>query len=146
MDALNTPVAERQFRHDLATKESVMNHPSYVLLYVKSPLESAKFYQKLLETEPVELSPTFALFVLSSGLKLGLWDTSTVLPATQNAVPCGELGMTVADRAALDTTCKTWESQGLEIVQQPTDMGFGYTFVALDPDDHRLRVFAPSNI
>ena len=25
----------------------------------------------------------------------------------------------------------------------PTAMDFGFTFVALDPDGHRLRVFAP---
>ena len=26
----------------------------------------------------------------------------------------------------------------------PTDMDFGHTFVALDPDGHRLRVFSPA--
>jgi hypothetical protein len=29
-------------------------------------------------------------------------------------------------------------------VQPPTDMDFGRTFVALDPDGDRLRVFAPA--
>jgi hypothetical protein len=31
----------------------------------------------------------------------------------------------------------------LKIAQAPTAMDFGMTFVALDPDGHRLRVFAP---
>jgi len=33
---------------------------------------------------------------------------------------------------------------GLVIVQAPTEMDFGYTFVASDPDGYRLRVFSPS--
>jgi len=28
------------------------------------------------------------------------------------------------------------------VAQKPVDMDFGHTFVALDPDGHRLRVFA----
>ena len=35
------------------------------------------------------------------------------------------------------------KASGLPIVQKPTAMDFGHTFVALDPDGHRLRVFAP---
>ena len=38
----------------------------------------------------------------------------------------------------------TWVAKGLAVIQTPTDMDFGHTFVALDPDGHRLRVFAPS--
>jgi predicted enzyme related to lactoylglutathione lyase len=29
-------------------------------------------------------------------------------------------------------------------LQQPTDIDFGRTFVGLDPDGHRLRVFSAS--
>jgi hypothetical protein len=36
-----------------------------------------------------------------------------------------------------------WIACGLRIVQEPVDLDFGYTFTALDPDGHRLRVFAP---
>jgi predicted enzyme related to lactoylglutathione lyase len=32
----------------------------------------------------------------------------------------------------------------MKIVQPPTRMEFGYTCTALDPDGHRLRVFAPA--
>jgi predicted enzyme related to lactoylglutathione lyase len=32
---------------------------------------------------------------------------------------------------------------GVAIAQKPVEMDFGYTFTALDPDGHRLRVFAP---
>jgi hypothetical protein len=40
---------------------------------------------------------------------------------------------------------RSWAARGLSIIQSPVAMDFGYTFVALDPDAHRLRVFAPSN-
>jgi predicted enzyme related to lactoylglutathione lyase len=36
-----------------------------------------------------------------------------------------------------------WQKKGVEIVQRPTQMDFGWTFAAVDPDGHRVRVFAP---
>ena len=36
------------------------------------------------------------------------------------------------------------QKRGIEILQKPTRMDFGFTFVGLDPDGHRLRVFAPA--
>jgi hypothetical protein len=30
------------------------------------------------------------------------------------------------------------------VLQRPVDLDFGRTFVVLDPDGHRLRVFAPA--
>jgi len=44
----------------------------YFLLYVDSPATSANFYSRLLDKPPVELNPTFALFSLDQGVKLGL--------------------------------------------------------------------------
>ena len=39
---------------------------------------------------------------------------------------------------------EAWVSRGVTIAQAPTDLDFGRTFVALDPDGHRLRVFRPA--
>ncbi|HFU1570938.1 TPA: drug:proton antiporter, partial [Serratia liquefaciens] len=39
-----------------------MTTPNMTLLYVDNPEKSAIFYRHLLGQEPVELSPTFALF------------------------------------------------------------------------------------
>jgi predicted enzyme related to lactoylglutathione lyase len=50
----------------------------------------------------------------------------------------------VPDNAAVDQTHADWRERGLKVAQPPTDMEFGRTFVALDPDGHRLRVFAPA--
>lgn len=123
-----------------------MANDSYLLLYVNDPAASARFYAALLEQEPVEAHPGFALFVLPSGLALGLWRRSEVTPPAQatdeGAEPGAELGFKLADAAAVDATCAAWRARGAEIVLPPVDLDFGRSFVARDPDGHRLRVFA----
>ena len=121
-----------------------MPDPNFVLLYVDNPPSSAAFYADLLGKQPVESSPTFAMFALASGVMLGLWSRASVEPAVTSAAGSGELAIAVANRDAVETTHADWTRRGLEIAQEPTDMDFGFTFLALDPDGHRLRVFAPS--
>jgi catechol 2,3-dioxygenase-like lactoylglutathione lyase family enzyme len=121
-----------------------MSDPSYIIFYVNSPTTSAAFYTDLLGRSPVEASPNFALFVLESGVKLGLWARHTVAPAASATGGGGELAFTEADADAVWQRHAEWHSRGLGIAQAPTAMDFGYTFVALDPDGHRLRVFAPA--
>jgi catechol 2,3-dioxygenase-like lactoylglutathione lyase family enzyme len=117
---------------------------NFVLLYVDDPAASARFYAGLLDAEPIEASPTFAMFALRSGVMLGLWSRHTVEPAATAAGGGAEIAMTVSDAAAVDSTCADWRERGLTILQQPVDLDFGRTFVALDLDGHRLRVFAPA--
>lgn len=121
-----------------------MPSPNFILLYVDSPEKSSAFYSALLECLPIESSPTFALFALDKGLMLGLWSRHTVEPAASAAGGGGEIAFTVDDAASVDATHADWRRRGLKILQVPTDMDFGRTFVALDPDGHRLRVFWPS--
>jgi catechol 2,3-dioxygenase-like lactoylglutathione lyase family enzyme len=121
-----------------------MSDPNFILLYVDSPAASTAFYADLLGHPPVEASPTFAMFALSSGVMLGLWARHTVEPAAAARGGGSELAFTVADAGAVHTLHADWSKRGLTIAQKPTDMDFGHTFVALDPDGHRLRVFAPS--
>ena len=120
-----------------------MPSPNFVLLYVGSPEASGAFYAKLLERQPVETSPTFVMFALENGVMLGLWSRHTVEPAASAAGGGAEFAFTV-EPAALDATFAAWKQRGIAILQQPTDMDFGRTFVGLDPDGHRLRVFSPS--
>ncbi|CAO3415046.1 VOC family protein [Azospirillum doebereinerae] len=121
-----------------------MPDPNFVLLYVDSPTASAAFYADLLGKPPVEQSPTFALFALASGVMLGLWSRHTVEPAATATGGGAELAFTVGSEAAVRATHEEWSTRGLPILQPPTAMDFGFTFVALDPDGHRLRVYAPS--
>jgi catechol 2,3-dioxygenase-like lactoylglutathione lyase family enzyme len=114
-----------------------------VLLYVENPARSEAFYADLLGRPAAQSSPTFVMFALESGVRLGLWGRGGVAPPA-NAPGGAELAFAVGGAAALDARCVEWRAKGLRIAQAPTDMDFGRTFVALDPDGHRLRVFAPA--
>lgn len=120
-----------------------MSDPNFMLLYVDSPAASAEFYAGLLGKAPVEASPTFAMFKLDSGVMLGLWSRHTVQPAA-SAAGGSELAFAVDGNEAVLARHAAWQAKGLTVIQAPTPMDFGFTFVALDPDGHRLRVFAPS--
>ena len=119
-----------------------MSDPNFVILYVKSPTDSVAFYADLLDKAPVEASPTFAMFALHSGTMLGLWAAHTVEPPA-TAVGGAEIAFAVDGIDTVKSMHARWSAKGLKIAQTPTAMDFGFTFVALDPDGHRLRVFAP---
>jgi catechol 2,3-dioxygenase-like lactoylglutathione lyase family enzyme len=119
-----------------------MQSPNFFIVYVDNPAKSAAFYQDLLGKAPAEASPTFAMFALDAGIMLGLWSRHTVEPAASGAGGGHEMCFAVEDRAQVDKLYADWSRRGLTIAQAPVDLDFGYTFVALDPDQHRLRVFA----
>jgi predicted lactoylglutathione lyase len=82
-------------------------------------------------------------------LRAVLW--AAVLNASElTAVVTGggaELGFSAHDEAAVNGMHDDWRARGIAIAQSPTQTDFGYTFVGLDPDGHRLRVlFAPSDL
>jgi predicted enzyme related to lactoylglutathione lyase len=121
-----------------------MTDPNFVILYVENPVASSVFYSDLLGHAPTEAAPTFVMFALESGMMLGLWSRQTVAPAADFSGSSSELAFPVANGDAVRATHADWRRRGLTIVQEPTAMDFGLTFVALDPDGHRLRVFAPN--
>ena len=114
---------------------------SLVILYVDDPAASAVFYASLLGSQPIEQSPTFAMFPLTSGAALGLWSRHTVEPKAAAGGGGTEVAFVAAD---VDAVYADWQGRGLIIAQAPVDLDFGRTFVALDPDGHRIRVFAPA--
>jgi catechol 2,3-dioxygenase-like lactoylglutathione lyase family enzyme len=116
----------------------------FVLLYVSDPMRSARFYARLLNEEPLEATPTFAMLKLSSGIMLGLWLRGDVAPPA--AAPAGgsEIAYTVASPEDVPNLYAQWSALEIPMAQPPTEMDFGHTFVALDPDGHRLRVFWPA--
>jgi catechol 2,3-dioxygenase-like lactoylglutathione lyase family enzyme len=121
-----------------------MTNFSFVLLYVADPVASAAFYEGLLGKPPIDVAPTFAMLPLNEGVRLGLWLRGDVAPAATAAPGGHEIAFTVADADAVRAIHSAWRERGLQIAQEPTAMDFGHTFVALDPDGHRLRVFAPT--
>jgi len=114
---------------------------NYLLLAVKDPQKSAAIYDQLFGLKPVESSPGFVLYVFKTGFKVGLWSAGDMQPPPQ---PAGgvELSFSLPDEKAVRDTYAAWTKLGLPVVQEPTRMDFGFTFVVADPDGHRLRPFA----
>ncbi|WP_054309687.1 VOC family protein [Mesorhizobium sp. 1M-11] len=123
-----------------------MQSPNFVILYVDQPQVSGAFYQALFDREPVESSPTFVLFVLDNGFKFGLWSRHTAKPAVAATGGGAEIVFQLEKPDAVDATHADWAGRGLSILQTPTDLDFGRTFVALDPDKHRLRVYCMNDV
>ena len=121
-----------------------MDLSNFTILYVDNVQRSVDFYRPLFDREPVELTEGFALFVSETGAKFGLWAREDVLPKA-NDVPAGsmEVALTLDNLITLQINYIKWRELGVDIIQEPTELDFGTTFTALDPDGHRLRVYTP---
>jgi predicted enzyme related to lactoylglutathione lyase len=117
----------------------------FLLLHVADDAASATFYSGLLGLPIVNQQPGFAMLALRDGVMLGLWGRDTVQPASSGQTGASEICFAVGDPATVEAMHEDWSKRGLPILQAPTEMGFGMTFVAADPDGHRLRVYAPAN-
>ena len=113
---------------------------NFVLLYVENPIASAAFYEGLLGCNAVDVAATFAMLPLTQGVMLGLWARGGVKPIAEGTPGAGEIALMASDRAEVDATHADWAGRGMTIAQTPAAMDFGYTFTALDPDGHRVRV------
>ncbi|MBC9881195.1 drug:proton antiporter [Bradyrhizobium sp. INPA01-394B] len=113
-----------------------------VVLYVEDAQASSAFYQTLLGCPVAQSSPKFVVLPLGNGVMLGLWQRDAVLPPSTSQAGSSEISWAVANAEAVRATYETWMTRGAQIAQPPTAMPFGHTFVALDPDGHRLRVLA----
>jgi len=119
-----------------------MNHPDTILLYVKKTAVSAAFYHRLFSAPIVEESENFALLILSNGVKLGLWAESDVKPAPDLGVSGFELCVQVGTDLLTEAAWAEVQAASLPVLQKPTRLDFGLTFVVSSPDGHRIRVFS----
>lgn len=119
-----------------------MFKPSTLLQYVRDVAASATFYSGILGKQPVEQSPGFALFLLGDGAALGLWQREDVQPPVTAEAGAAELAMVVANPDEVQQLHDAWRSLGVQIAQAPVTLEFGHTFVGVDPDGHRLRVYS----
>ncbi|MFA4940522.1 VOC family protein [Brevundimonas sp.] len=106
-----------------------------ILLAVADPETSARFYAGLFGCRPVMAGPDRVLFVLKSGRALGL------LRRAGDGQVC-EVDFPLEGAAAVDQAHIDWWDRGARILTPPMDMQPGRSFVAGDPDGHRLRVYA----
>ncbi len=115
---------------------------SQVILYVKDAAASAAFYSQRLGLPQVFAMPTFVMLKLGEGAELGLWQQGEVHPKPVTPAGGSEVNFRLASDADVDSVCKDWSAQGVEIVERPQKLDFGYAFAALDPDGNRIRMFA----
>jgi catechol 2,3-dioxygenase-like lactoylglutathione lyase family enzyme len=119
---------------------------NFVLLHVADPLASVSFYSELLGRPAIESGPGFAMLPLSEAVMLGLWLASDADPSGSGKPGASEISFEVADVSALTSLHADWVEKGLPILVEPVEKPFGHTFVAADPDGHRIRVIASSRM
>lgn len=110
----------------------------FTLLFVENPKKSSLFYQELFKLKPIEESSTFVMFALNNGVMLGLWSKYTAEPRVDASGGALEIGFPTEN---VDALYEEWGRKHVTVAQKPTDMDFGRTFVVLDPDGHRIRVY-----
>ena len=113
-------------------------HIGFILLFVANPSKSAEFYREVLGLKSIEESPTFAMFPLQDGVMLGLWSQYTAEPSVKSLPGAMEIGFPADD---VDALYEFLGKKGVTIIQKPTDMDFGRTFVFIDLDGHRIRIY-----
>ncbi|EKD72662.1 MAG: glyoxalase/bleomycin resistance protein/dioxygenase [uncultured bacterium] len=117
--------------------------PNLLLFYVKNPLESALFYEKIFSTKPVASFPTYVAFSFENGFTFSLWSTQATNFVSGGTGHRSELSFMVEDEQKVRELHDEWRKLGVAIEQDLHEAVFGLTFVALDPDGHRIRVCMP---
>jgi predicted enzyme related to lactoylglutathione lyase len=120
-----------------------MPTPNLVLLYVEDPAKSAAFYETLFETAPTAVFPTYAAFDFENGNSLGLWSTAARDFVSGGSGHRSEIAFMVPAEDEVRALHDRWSEAGIAIEQALHDAVFGLTFVAIDPDGHRIRVCLP---
>ena len=116
--------------------------PNSVILYVSDVEASTTFYREILGHGPIKTYPGFSVFALSDDVTLGLQAADEIEPAAEPYVGGSELNLSDAEHVDVDRLYAQWKALGIPMILAPTVLEFGYTFVATDPDGHRLRVCA----
>ncbi len=111
-----------------------------LILYVEDIEKSRLFYQALLEIKPLAIHPNYVAFMLPSGLLFSLWSSSAVNYVSGGTGHRFELSFMVKTEQEIHDIKKRWQSLNITIEQDIAKATFGLTFVALDPDGHRMRV------
>jgi predicted enzyme related to lactoylglutathione lyase len=113
-----------------------------IVLYVEDIKTSTEFYTELFSCEAKSLSPTFVSINLVSGPLLELKQRAETLPPSDTTGGGTELSIGASSKESVMEIYDAWAANGVVCLQPPTELIFGTTFVVLDPDKHRIRVFS----
>ncbi|AFI90014.1 phenazine biosynthesis protein [Pectobacterium parmentieri] len=119
-----------------------MFKPNSLIIYVEDVSLSTEFYKKILKSDPLETYEEFSVFPLASEFILGIQSKSGIDPKPQAQFGGFEICLSDVTPDAVDTIYQEWKKLGVKFELEPINLEFGYTFVAIDPDGHRLRVCA----
>ena len=119
-----------------------MFKPNSIIIYVKNIDISTDFYTKILEQNPIETYPGFAVFLLKDDFILGLQQADQITPRAPNYYGGFELSFSDVTKDKVDEIYSLWKKLNVKIELEPQMLDFGYTCVGNDPDGHRLRVCA----
>lgn len=117
--------------------------PNLLLFYVKNPLESATFYERLFDIKPVVAVGTYVAFTFPNGFTFSLWSNQAKNFISEGVGNRSELSFMMENEERVLELYSEWLKLGISIEQAPHEAVFGLTFVALDPDGHRIRVCIP---
>ncbi|GKW15460.1 MULTISPECIES: VOC family protein [Pectobacterium] len=119
-----------------------MFKPNSVILYVNDVDASTTFYASIFGEGPIEAFPGFSVFSLKDGFILGLQTKHDIEPKPEPAFGGFELCLSDISIEEVDAIYNDFASRNVPMALTPTRLEFGYTFVALDPDGHRIRLCA----
>lgn len=122
-----------------------MIRPNLFLFYVNDPLKSAAFYEMIFERKPVATFPTYVGFEFDNGMFISLWSVTADNFVSGGTGHRSELAFMIKGENNVRKLYNKWKKLGVQIEQELTEAVFGLTFVALDPDGHRIRVCMPDN-
>ena len=78
------------------------------------------------------------MFAFPNGIMLGLWSKYTAEPRVDQKTGATEVCFATEN---VDSLYDFLANKKLTVIQKPTAMDFGKTFVVLDPDGHRVRFY-----
>lgn len=117
--------------------------PNLLLFYVKNPARSALFYEEIFNRKPIASLPTYVAFAFENGFTFSLWSTQAKNFVSSGNGNRAEFAFMVSSESEVRELRKLWGGFNVEIEQDLHEAVFGLTFVALDPDGHRIRVCIP---
>lgn len=121
-----------------------MHDIAEVILYVSDAPASAQFYADLLGRSFESGSPTFKTISLPGDRILAVVQRDTVAPVAEGGPGSVELVLALSNDDDVTRLHEDWREKGVDILMAPTRAPFGLTFVAADPDGHRIRAYHPA--
>ena len=109
----------------------------YLGIVVKDIAAATAFYRDQLGwsvNEAESIPGAFTQFALAGD--------ATVALQVQSEVPAGQRFAPAIKVEDIDVTYATWQAQGVEMLDEPTDRPFGRTFLFRTPEGHVWRAYA----